>query len=70
MCYFHYQWQRRDQRRVRLGGRIGMNKNSGIELPLLDSPEAILLSIMEIQRGLLTSASPSRWAPLCSIRSN
>ncbi|MDT8068766.1 MAG: hypothetical protein ROO76_11450 [Terriglobia bacterium] len=53
LCYFHYQWQRRDQRRVRLGGPIGMNKNSGIELPLLDGPEAILLSIMEIQRGLL-----------------
>ncbi|MDT8070340.1 MAG: hypothetical protein ROO76_19400 [Terriglobia bacterium] len=53
MCYFHYQWQKRDQRRVRLGGPVGMNKNSGIELPLLDGPEAILVSIMEIQRGLL-----------------
>ena len=53
MCYFHYQWQRRDQRRVRLGGPVGMKKNSGIELPLLDGTEAILLSIMEIQRGLL-----------------
>jgi hypothetical protein len=53
LCYFHYQWQKRDQRRVRLGGPISMNKNSGIELPLLDGPESILLSIMEIQRGLL-----------------
>ncbi|MDT8068333.1 MAG: hypothetical protein ROO76_09240 [Terriglobia bacterium] len=53
LCYFHYQWQKRDQRRVRLGGPVGMNKNTGIELPLLDGPEAILVSIMEIQRGLL-----------------
>ncbi|MDT8067570.1 MAG: hypothetical protein ROO76_05320 [Terriglobia bacterium] len=53
LCYFHYQWQRRDQRRIRLGGPVAMNKNTGIELPLLDGPEAILVSIMEIQRGLL-----------------
>ncbi|MDT8070196.1 MAG: hypothetical protein ROO76_18675 [Terriglobia bacterium] len=53
LCYFHYQWQKRDQRRIRLGGPVGMNKNSGVELPLLDGPEAILVSIMEIQRGLL-----------------
>src|SRR5512146_2508211 len=53
LCYFHYQWQKRDQRRIRIGGPVGMNKNSGVELPLLDGPEAILVSIMEIQRGLL-----------------
>ena len=53
LCYFHYQWQRRDQRRVRLGGPVGLNKNSGIELPLLDGPESILVSIMEIQNALL-----------------
>src|SRR5512135_1477877 len=58
LCYFHYQWQRRDTRRVRLGGPIGMGKNSGIELPLLDGPEAILISIMEIQRGLLDQRIP------------
>ena len=58
MCYFHYQWQRRDQRRVRFGGPVGMNKNSGIELPLLDGPEAILVSIMEIQHGLLDQRIP------------
>jgi hypothetical protein len=58
LCYFHYQWQRRDQRRIRLGGPIGMGKNSGVELPLLDGPEAILLSIMEIQRGLLDQRIP------------
>jgi hypothetical protein len=58
LCYFHYQWQRRDQRRIRLGGPVGMNKNSGIELPLLDGPEAILLSIMEIQHGLLDQRIP------------
>ncbi|HLY96157.1 MAG TPA: hypothetical protein VKO66_03010, partial [Sideroxyarcus sp.] len=30
-----------------------MNKNSGVELPLLDGPEAILVSIMEIQHALI-----------------
>ena len=58
LCYFHYQWQRRDQRRIRLGGPIGMNKNSGVELPLLDGPEAILVSIMEIQAALLDQRIP------------
>src|SRR6185369_2510813 len=52
-CYFHYQWERRQIRRVRLGGPVGMNKNTGIELPMLDSPAAILLAIMEIQHALL-----------------
>src|SRR6185369_462999 len=52
-CYFHYQWERREIRRVRLGGPVGQNKNTGIELPILDSPAAILLSIMEIQHALL-----------------
>src|SRR6185369_6067588 len=52
-CYFHYQWERRELRRVRLGGPVGLNKNTGIELPILDSPAAILLSIMEIQHALL-----------------
>src|SRR6185369_7507693 len=52
-CYFHYQWERRQIRRVRLGGPVGMNKNTGIELPMLDSPAAILLAIMEIQQALL-----------------
>ncbi len=58
LCYFHYQWQRRDQRRIRLGGPVGMNKDSGIELPLLDGPEAILVSIMEIQHALLDQRIP------------
>ncbi|MDT8070851.1 MAG: hypothetical protein ROO76_22035 [Terriglobia bacterium] len=58
LCYFHYQWQRRDQRRIRLSGPIGMGKNSGIELPLLDGPEAILLSIMEIQHALIDQRIP------------
>jgi hypothetical protein len=35
-----------------------MNKNSGIDLPLLDGPEAILISIMEIQRALLDQRIP------------
>ena len=52
-CYFHYQWERRELRRVRLGGPVGMNKNTGIELPILDSTAAILLAIMEIQHALL-----------------
>src|SRR6185369_11622834 len=52
-CYFHYQWERRQIRRVRLGGPVGMNKNTGIELPMLDSPAAILLAIMDIQQALL-----------------
>ncbi len=62
LCYFHYQWQRRDQRRIRLGGPIGMNKNSGIELPLLDGPEAILVSIMEIQHAIVDQRIPVKTA--------
>src|SRR4051812_40900470 len=27
LCYFHYQWDRRERRRVRIGGPVGMNKN-------------------------------------------
>ncbi len=53
MCYFHYQWQRREQRRVRLGGPVGMNKNTGVELPILEGPESIMIAIMEIQHALL-----------------
>ena len=53
LCYFHYQWDRRERRRVRLGGPIGMNKNTGIELPILEGPESIMLAIMEVQRALL-----------------
>ena len=62
MCYFHYQWQKRDQRRVRLGGPVGMNKNSGVELPLLDGPEAILVSIMEIQHAIVDQRIPVKTA--------
>src|SRR5512146_2241107 len=58
LCYFHYQWQRRDQRRIRLGGPVGMNKNTGIELPLLDGPESIIVSIGEIQHALVDQRIP------------
>jgi hypothetical protein len=30
-----------------------MNKNTGIELPILEGPESIMLAIMEVQRALL-----------------
>ncbi|HEU5401757.1 MAG TPA: hypothetical protein VFU86_10395, partial [Terriglobales bacterium] len=62
LCYFHYQWQRRDQRRVRLGGPAGLNKNPGIDLPLLDGPEAILVSIMEIQHAIVDQRIPVKTA--------
>jgi len=53
LCYFHYQWDRRERRRVRLGGPVGLNKNTGIELPILEGPESIMLALMEVQHALL-----------------
>ncbi len=53
LCYFHYHWDRRERRRIRLGGPVGMNKNTGIELPILEGPESIMLAIMEVQAALL-----------------
>ena len=53
LCYFHYHWDRRERRRIRLGGPVGMNKNTGIDLPILEGPESIMLAIMEVQHALI-----------------
>jgi hypothetical protein len=53
LCYFHYQWDRRARRRVRLGGPVGTNKNTGIDFPILEGPESIMLALMEVQHALL-----------------
>ena len=53
LCYFHYQWDRRERRRVRLGGPVGTNKNTGIDFPILEGPESIMIALMEVQHALL-----------------
>jgi hypothetical protein len=53
LCYFHYQWDLRERRRVRLGGPVGTNKNTGIDFPILEGPESIMIALMEVQHALL-----------------
>ena len=53
LCYFHYHWDRRERRRVRLGGPVGTNKNTGIDFPILEGPESIMIALMEVQHAVL-----------------
>lgn len=46
LCYFHYRWQKRTQRMMR-------SNKTGIELPIIENHESMLLAIMEIQAALL-----------------
>lgn len=53
MCYFHFQSMRRDKRRMRMSGHWGTNRDTGIELPMPDSPHSIVVALYEIQTALI-----------------
>ncbi len=52
-CYFHHRWQKRQQQIARMAGPFGTNQQHGVELPILEGPESIMIAIMEIQHALL-----------------
>jgi hypothetical protein len=64
VCYFHYRWQKRQQRRVELGGPVGTNNNSGIEIPTLESYEDIQIGIMEVLQAIVDDRVSTKRAGL------
>jgi hypothetical protein len=54
-CYFHHRYNQRQRRRVQLGGPVGTNQNTGIELPVIESWETIQIGIQEILESLIDS---------------
>lgn len=62
LCYFHHRWQQRQQRRILLGGPVGTNNNTGIEMPTLESHEEIQIGLMEIIQAVLDDRINSKRA--------
>jgi hypothetical protein len=64
LCYFHYRWPKRQQRRVQLGGPVGANNNTGIEFPTLESYEDIQVGIMEVLQAIVDDRVSTKRAGL------
>ena len=54
-CYFHHRYNQRQRRRVQLGGPVGTNQNTGIEMPVIESWETIQIAIQEILESIIDS---------------
>ncbi len=63
-CYWHHKARARHRRHERIGGPITMEANSGLELPLLEDPNAIQVSIQEIMQAILDRRIDSKRAGL------
>ena len=64
LCYFHYRWAKREARLEFLGGPLGMENCTGIELPLLESAGDIQLAIQEVLHAILNCKIDRRRASL------
>jgi hypothetical protein len=63
-CYWHRKARIRKRLQEHIGGPIGQAANSGVELPLLEDPNAIQLSIQEIMQAILDRRIDSKSAGL------
>jgi hypothetical protein len=52
-CYWHHKARARRRRYERIGGPISMEANSGLELPFLEDPNAVQVTIQEIMQAIL-----------------
>jgi hypothetical protein len=63
-CYWHHKARVRDRRNDHIGGKINMEGNTGLTLPLLEDANAIQLTIQEIMQAILDRRIDSKRAGL------
>lgn len=63
-CYFHHRYNQRQRRRIQLGGPVGTNQNTGIEMPLVESWETIQIGIQEVVEAIVDDRISTKRAGL------
>ena len=53
LCYFHSRTVRPARRRLRRNALIDLRRSTGIDLPALDTPDAIVAAIEEIMHAVV-----------------